>query len=101
MIVYLPKAVLRYRPIEKLEPLKPVSILMLKELVYQPKFMVDDEVLFRKDRYVYYIVPRKTRLKHIVRKFPILVLNELETLNDAHANQVLQPGTKIKLRKKW
>lgn len=101
LIVYLPKMVLRYKPIEKQEPIKPVSILLAKELIYEPRFMVDNEALFRKDRYIYYTVPRKTRLKAISRKFPTLVLNELVELNEMKPNQVVVAGEKIKLKKRW
>ena len=101
LIVYLPKEVLRYQPREKMEPVQPVSFLLLKELVYEPQFMVNDKALFRNDRYIYYIVPKRTRLGNLIKKFPTLMLNDLVELNGMKARQPIKSGTRIILKKRW
>lgn len=102
LVIYLPKELLRYSPLEKVEPLVPLSILLLKEVEYQPKFMVDNTAVLKKDQFVYFLVPRKMRFKALQRRFPSLELEDIRVMNEIEKkNPELAVGTRLKIKKRW
>lgn len=102
LIVYIPKEVLRYSPLKKVEPLMPISVLLLREVEHEPRFMVDNEAIFKKDQFVYFTIPKKIHLKALRKRFPAIDLDKVREWNEFNKmNPELAVGRRIKIQKKW
>ena len=102
LIVYAPKQLLRYSPLEKMEPLVPIAVMMPKQVEHEPRFMVDNSTVLKKEQFIYFVVPRKMRLKALRNRFPSVTLDDIRDLNNIERpNPELAVGTRLKIKKRW
>jgi hypothetical protein len=54
---------------------------------------------FQHDRFAYYTVKKRERLSDVARKMPGVITEELERLNQMAGDEILQPGTIVKIKR--
>ncbi len=100
LIVYYPKDSLSFRSkkIEEIQALPKIPMPPLPEHASSACNLSAKEA-YQLDKFVQYIVRRREKLKDIAEKLPGVTIQDLERLNSMPGNQMLKPGTIIKIKR--
>ncbi len=92
------------RPVVVLKKMDPVAKIAPQpvEIVTLPASSIHNlkaKDVYPHDRFMYYQVKKREKLKDIARKTPGVLTEELERLNQISANQMLPSGTMVKIKR--
>lgn len=100
LIYFAPKEAKRPTNMKKMDVPRAVTVLKPAPLHTAPNSVrtLSADKAFLQDRYAYYIVKRREKLKDIVLKMPNLSIDVLEQLNNVSRNKMLPPGSMVKIK---
>lgn len=100
LIYFAPKEMKRPAGMKKMDELRTLTTVKPAPLHSAPNSArnLSADKAFLQDRYAYYVVKRREKLKDIVLKMPSLSVEALENLNNLSRNKMLAPGTMIKIK---